>query len=125
MSEEPNPGIGRAALAAREPLKADDVPITPMIALRIYDVGICFLLVRRLESELRRPDQANDVPEATSPKPVNLLALIDGIAKAREKMRKPIKELEDACPTVENADPTGLADALKPMLEKVPCTGTK
>lgn len=130
MTDQERNFYGRFVRSIEETLHANDVTITPMVALRVYDVAISFLLVRRLESELGRPNQTNNGgPPATtglaaSAKPVSLLPLIDGIGKAREKMRKSIKDLEECYGTVEIPEPGGLADALKPIIEKAARAGT-
>ena len=93
-----------------------------MHALRVNDVGVSFLLVRRIESELGHLHREDDEAPASAKSPT-LLTLVDAIGKAREKMRKAINELETSCPDAVAATDTGLADMMKRLVQNVAIAG--
>ena len=83
---------------------------TPFLALRVADVAIHHLLVRRLEANLRPNAEASGAPISA--------ALADQIGKARERLRKTIRELEDACARLGRPLDIGYADAVLPLVRQ-------
>ena len=97
----------------RKLFKAKGVQDTPLIALRVIDVGIHHLLARRLELALmpivkENGEVALDISGATA----------DHIGKTRERLRKAIRELEDACARLGSQVDMGLAEQLLPLIRE-------
>lgn len=117
----------------------------PLLEIRLQDILISHLLARRLEQELcrkeyggeskgesqekRQPQNKESVqpsedqetataPSSPAPKRPGLTTLIEAIGKARERTRKAIKELEEHCAKRGAPMNIGLADYMKPIIEK-------
>ncbi len=90
------------------------VPDTPCRNLRMLDVVIAYVHARRLDA-LLADAQANAESEAKGPPQ---LSLFDAAGKAHERMRKAMKELEDYCNKAGTPVDVGLADIMKPIIEK-------
>lgn len=86
---------------------------SPLLSLRIADLAIHFLLVRRIENVLMPdPEQYCGVtPELSG-------TLAEHIGKSRERFRKSIRELEDACARLGRPIDTGIADQVLPLMRK-------
>ncbi len=86
---------------------------TPLLTLRVGDVAIHHLLVRRLEKGLAPvvDNQGERVAELSG-------ALADQIGKGRERLRKAVRELEDACARLGRPIDVGLADRMLPLVRK-------
>jgi hypothetical protein len=84
---------------------------TPLLALRTEDVVVLRLLVRRLENRLAEP------AEETSPKRGTDDPL-EAVGKARDRLRKAMKELEELYPKSALSAGAGLADIMKPILKQ-------
>ena len=97
--------------AMAEELAARGVRWTPLVALRLDNVSVAYLMVRRTERGLE-PD-AGDEPAAR-----DRLAAVEQSGKARERMAKMIKELEDACAKAGTPIDTCLADRMQPLLRR-------
>jgi hypothetical protein len=104
----------RFAASIEYTLDQRGIEMTSMTALRVNDVVVSFVLVRRLESTLN----SDAVAAETATKPQTLIALVDGIGKAREKMRKALKELEDVCGPIAMPQETGFADRMKSIVKR-------
>ena len=83
---------------------------TPLLALRVNDVLVSYVLVRRLEAGLY-PGALEDGGDDRA-----MAAVVEAVSRARERMRKAMKELEDACAKAGTPIDTGLADVVKPLL---------
>jgi len=98
------------------------VPLTPLILLRLEDLMTAWLAARRIEAILwetgvfadapKRRGQDGDEPALT------VTALVDHAGKARERTRKAMKDLEEACEKLGAPIDQGLADTVKPLLEQ-------
>ena len=83
--------------ATTEYLATRNVQETPLIALRVNDVIVTWLLARRLETALTPPEG--------EPAPCPTLAQAGAIGKCRDRLRRAMKELEASCPR--NTTPSG------------------
>ncbi|MCF6287153.1 MAG: hypothetical protein L3K26_18495 [Candidatus Hydrogenedentes bacterium] len=95
-----------------ELLRDRGVGENPLLALRVNDVVVSWLLVRRMEMALAEPEG----PEETTP---TTPAQVDAIGKSRERLRKSIKDLEEYCARAGTPIDTGLADVMKPVIQQV------
>jgi hypothetical protein len=86
---------------------------TPLLALRVNDLVVSLLLVRRIESQLA---ELPECPESEKPNARSPATLAEAVGKARERMRKAMKELEDSCAKLGTPIDRGLADALRPIM---------
>ena len=101
--------------------KRHGVKETPLLALRVDDVIVSYLLVCRIEAGLehRTAGEPEGSAKGTGRASNSLVSLVDAAGKARERMRKAMKELEDLCGSGETANGgLGLADLLKPLMTK-------
>jgi hypothetical protein len=116
------------ALAARFVSEVEDVferhgvELTPLLALRVQDVLVSYLVVRRLEETLRRDGivlgehpHSSDEEEG---KPARVHPALEAAAKARERLRRAVHELEEACTRAGTPIDLGLADRMKPILKQ-------
>lgn len=113
MTEDERRIMRQFMAAIRRFFKARGVQETPLLALRVIDLGIHGLLVRRLESALSPTIEENGEVTMTVSGPT-----ADHIGKARERLRKSIRELEDACARLGSPVDVGLADELLPLVRK-------
>ena len=97
-------------IAVRQFLKRRGVEDSPLLALRINDLCVHWLLVQRQEVGLMTTE-TGEVPLLGG-------ALADQIGKGRERLRKSIRELEDACARLGKPIDVGIAEQLLPMVEK-------
>lgn len=97
---------------------------TPLLILRMEDVLANYLLVGRAEriSETgpartaNRKEGGTEVAERnTEP---HAPGLDEHIGKARERLRKSMKELEESCAKAGTPIDAGLADVMRPILKK-------
>ena len=84
---------------------------TPLLALRVVDVAVHLLLSRRQERALIPEEKCDGTPELSG-------ALADQIGKGRERLRKAIKELEEACARLGSPVDTGIAGQLLPLVRQ-------
>jgi hypothetical protein len=113
MTDEERLAVKRFVAEVRRMFAARGVRESPLLTLRVADVGIHWLLAMRLERGLM-PEE--DGPDANA---VELSgALADQIGKARERMRKSIRELEDACTRLGTPIDVGIADRMLPMVRE-------
>ncbi len=113
MTEEERRIMGYFMVLMRRVFKARGIQDTPLIALRVIDVGIHCLLIRRLELAL--------IPTVKEDGEVTLDitgAAADHIGKTRERLRKAIRELEDACARLGSPVDIGIADKLLPFVRE-------
>jgi len=102
---------------------------TPMVLLRVEDVLVSWLVVRRIEDLLWAEGVYEESTE-DAPKPKSragafasvsqgliLLPAIETAGKARERMRKAVKELEEACEKMGTPIDRGIHDIMKPIIE--------
>jgi hypothetical protein len=98
------------------------VPLTPLILLRLEDLVTAWLAARRIEAVLwdagvfcdaptRKGKDADEAAMAVS-------ALVEHAGKARERTRKAMKDLEEACEKLGAPIDQGIADRVRPLLEK-------
>lgn len=95
--------------AVAEALTRYGVDSTPWMLLRAADLVMSHIDVRRLEIQL-----AESVESGTAPSPT----AYDAAGKARERLRKAIKDFEDACARAGTPVDTGLADRVRPVLDR-------
>lgn len=92
------------------------VTTTPLVLLRLEDVLSSYLVVRRMQQAV----WAADTEEQESAR-AGLAALTAGaepLAKARERLRKAMNELETLCAKAGTPIDVGLADRVQPLLEQ-------
>jgi len=100
----------------RRLFKSRGVTETPLIALRVDDLCASLLLAQRAEDALVRlptldPDPSKVVGERAA-------AAIESAGRARERLRKAMKELEQACAKMGTPVDIGIADRMKPIMRK-------
>jgi hypothetical protein len=95
--------------------EAGAVVVTPLMVLRTEDVLVSHLMVQRIEQDLAEDGDPDMDPKEQRARP---LALIEAAGKARERLRKAMKELEDACTKAGTPIDTGLADRMRPLLQQ-------
>ena len=110
-------------------LREHRVVLTPLVVLRVDDVLMCYLIVRHLERVLHREGvvreeilhESGEAPAGSSKRVVVAVAAmnpaLEQAAKGRERMRKAMKELEDACAKAGTPVTGGIADRVKPLME--------
>jgi hypothetical protein len=113
MTEEERQRQRRFAGVMKKFLKHHGVADSPLLCLRVNDVAMQWLLVRRLENSLA---ETSHPPEGELPLVPTTLA--DHIGKGRERLRKAIRELEDACARLGTPIDSGLADQLAPLMRE-------
>jgi myo-inositol-1-phosphate synthase len=84
---------------------------SPLLALRVVDVAVHLLLSRRQERALIPEEKCDGTPELSG-------ALADQIGKGRERLRKAIKELEEACARLGSPVDTGIAGQMLPLVRQ-------
>ncbi len=113
MTPDEAAAMKRLMAALRRLLKTRGVQESPLLHLRMIDVGIHHLLARRLELGLMpREDADGTVALEVSG------TLADQIGKTRERLRKAIRELEDACARLGTPIDVGIADQLLPLVRE-------
>jgi hypothetical protein len=96
--------------------EAYGVPVTPLAVLRVEDVLACHRVVTRVEAALSEGDlflakeSAQGVVYVAHP-------ALEAAGKARERLRKAMRELEDACARAGAPINEGLAEKLAAMRE--------
>ena len=95
----------------KELLKNRGVAENPLLVLRVDDIAVSWLLTRRMEASLG-PGEDGQTPRTSA-------AQADAIGKGRERLRKSIKELEEYCERAGTPIDTGLADLMKPVIQRV------
>lgn len=113
MTKEEHQVMRQFMNAIRRFFKARGVQETPLLAMRVIDVGIHALLARRLELALTPTENESGevVLDITGP-------IADHIGKTRERLRKSIRELEDACARLGVPVDVGIADQLLPLVRE-------
>lgn len=99
--------------AVRGLLARCGVEESPLLALRVADVSVHLVLVRRQERALM-PD--GDGNRAAAPELTGTLA--EQIGKSRERLRRAVRELEDACARLGKPVEAGLAAEMLPLVRK-------
>ena len=89
---------------------------SPLIMLRVDDVLSSYLVARRLEEALWQADA--EETETGRGRAASFAAAAEPLAKARERLRKAMKELEDLCTKAGTPIDAGLAAHVAPLLEK-------
>lgn len=92
--------------------KARGVADTPLVALRVDDLCVSFLLTKRAEQELAFPAEAEDAKKGAA------AAAVEAVGRARERLRKSMKELEEACAKMGAPVDIGVADLVKPLMKR-------
>lgn len=113
MTAEERKDHRRFAIAMKKFLKNHGVVFSPLLFFRINDIAMQWLVVRRLENSLWQSEEteSGDLPTVTT-------ALADHIGKGRERLRKAIRELEDACTRLGTPVDAGLADEMAPLMRE-------
>lgn len=98
------------------------VPETPFLMLHADDVIAAALTVACLEKMLAGL-AATEEPLSQEPRDADarlraLITIADAAGKARERMRKAMKDLEEYCARNGVSAGGGIADIMKPILEK-------
>lgn len=91
---------------------------TPSVALRLVEVLSLTLTSRSLEQTLSLEHVVTPPPH-DAPSPTGRSTphpLLETLAKAQERLRKALKELDECLPRGSTAGETGLADELRPLL---------
>jgi len=114
--------IGHWVDALETLLAERGVPLTPLILLRLEDLTTAWLAARRIEAVLwdtgvftETPTRRGHEAEASH---AAVSALVEHAGKARERTRKAMKDLEEACEKLGTPIDQGLADQVKPLLEQ-------
>ena len=115
MTSEESALTGVLAKSMADDFARHGVADSPLLAMRAEDVIVSYLHVRRVEAPLKQPesDQSGNPPDAKT-----IVALIETAGKARERLRKAMKELEDACAKAGTPIDGGIADQMKPLLKQ-------
>ncbi|NLN93103.1 MAG: hypothetical protein GX130_07350 [Candidatus Hydrogenedens sp.] len=113
MTEEERKVHRRFAMTMKKFLKDHGVATSPLLIFRVSDIAMQWLVVRRLENSLfqSEDDEQGGLPTVTT-------ALADHIGKGRERLRKAIRELEDACARLGTPIDAGLADEMAPLMRE-------
>jgi len=91
---------------------------SPLLILQVADVCESYLLVRRFEDAIHEDGlfpQKKREPEGPLG---NISPAVEPLGKARDRWRKAVKDLEDACARAGTPIDKGLADALKPIVRQ-------
>lgn len=91
-------------------LAANGVQESPLVWMRVADVSVHWLLLKRQENCLA-PGEDGILPELGG-------SLADQIGKSRERVRKAIRELEEACTRLGKPIGEGLAEQMLPVVKK-------
>ncbi len=91
---------------------------TPLLVLRVDDVFANYLLVIQAEKALDDAQEQPDKDESIRISKPIALGLEENVGKARERLRKSMKELEESCTRAGTPIDIGLADLMKPILKK-------
>jgi hypothetical protein len=100
-------------LAAHYGIDATDTD--PLLALRVDDVAVHYLLVLRLEEILSR---ARGRGEEDGDDPKKETTLVESVLRTRERLRKTMKELDEVLSRVGSGAGQGLADIMKPIMKQ-------
>ena len=113
MTREEHQVMRKFMATIRRFFKARGLQETPLLAMRVIDVGVHVLLARRLELALTPTENESGevVLDITGP-------MADHIGKTRERLRKSIRELEDACARLGVPVDVGIADQLLPLVRE-------
>ena len=111
----------RLVQAFRKMFRGEQVPETPMLALRVQDVTVSFIRVQRAETRLAeieaREQERMMLSEGKAKTDSGLGAAMETAGKARERLRKALKELEDCRGQGGKDAGKGLADAVLPLMK--------
>ena len=111
MTDEEKRVMKKQMAAMRRLFIKGGVPESPFISMRAIDIGIHHLMVRRLEAKL----ETDNAPADSAP---NCAQLVEQIGKTRERMRKSMRELEEACARLGKPVQIGIAEQLLPLVRK-------
>jgi hypothetical protein len=117
MTEEDRKWIRRFAQALRTQCERANVRQSPMLVLRAEDVAHSAIQIHLLERRFK----ALMTMEADEDKRARALGThVDAIGKARERLRKAIKELEEYLAKAGAPDPNTVpfADRMRPIMHK-------
>lgn len=92
-------------------LKERGVKENPLLALRVNELTVTWLVSRRVEAAL--------APEEDTAAPRMSPAQAEAIGKARERLRKAVRELEEYCERAGTPIDRGLADLMKPVIQQI------
>lgn len=106
MGQEEGALLRRLAKELERMARRRAVPQSPLLQLRIDDVAVTLLLVRRMEGRL------GDAEKCTA-------SAIDAVGKTRERLRKTVKEFEDYLEHVGQPAPTNIAEAMAPIMLQI------
>lgn len=94
------------AEALRAMLMEQGIGLSPLVVVRVHDVCESVMQVLRIEAAVDPQDEAGPVKQ------------LENAGKARERMRKAMKEFEDVCAKQGAPVGAGLADIMKPILRE-------
>ena len=93
------------------------LPVTPVVLLRAQDVLVHYLVARRLDEAL-----ASEGVTVSSQKDGKITTAlhpcVEALGKARERLRKTMKELEDMFGLAHGPANQGLPDIMKPIVKR-------
>jgi hypothetical protein len=92
------------------------VAMTPLVVMRLEDVLSSYLVVRRLQQAMWLTE--TEEQESARASVAAMAAAAEPLAKARERLRKAMKELEDLCAKAGTPIDVGLAERVQPLLER-------
>jgi hypothetical protein len=111
-------------------LELRGVTLTPTLIMRIEDVVHSHILVGRLEMDIwqkgvvftppvpEEDEQNTTSRRRTASQKEYINPAVEALGKARERLRKAMKELEDNCGTVAAPTQRNLAEEVLPLLKK-------
>jgi hypothetical protein len=112
MSDKEHIVAKKFVAGLRRFFKQRGVAENPLIVLRVEDLCFSLLLARRAEEAL--PTE-NEITKKTSERTPSA---IEVAGRARERLRKAMKELEEACAKLGTPVDTGLADRMKSIMQR-------
>lgn len=114
-----DPDLARAFIEGIEALfERQGVVETPLTLLRVEDIFVNHTLALRAEQALADALAAQAGTGADDSSKPLAPGFEESIGKARERLRKSMKELEESCAKAGTPIDIGLADVMKPILKK-------
>ncbi|HNR33626.1 MAG TPA: hypothetical protein PKO36_00505 [Candidatus Hydrogenedentes bacterium] len=114
-----DPDLARAFIEGMQALFGrQGVVETPLLLLRVEDIFVNYALAIRAEQALDDALAAQAAAGAGEPSKPIAPGFEESIGKARERLRKSMKELEESCAKAGTPIDIGLADVMKPILRK-------
>lgn len=102
----------------RKLFKERGVAETPLMVLRVDDLCVSLLLAKRAEEALAPNAGLGTEQTKGSGERGSLTAAVESAGRTRERLRKAMKELEEACAKMGTPVDVGLADRMRPLLKR-------